>query len=538
MASPELRALVMRLIAAGSWHEAESAAIQDTSDDSSVSVLLGLAIAAMGEDARAAPILVKAAAARLDAEHPCVDLANLKPPLPRSLVVRQFRACLRAAPSDHRLRLAFAEFLIDIGDAAEAERTLTDAPDSAASHHLLGLAQAEQAKFAACIDSFQHAVALDPAAAASWSNLGMVLKVEGRFTEAIAAHDKAVTLAPANPRFRVNRAVALLKAGQWERAWLDYEARFELPGAPAIDPQRLMPSLAQGDRLTGKTILALHEDGFGDTLQFLRYLPLLADRGARVIARVPPALYRVMRAVPGVTDVVTDTRHRPAHDFVCPMFSLPRVFATTPRTIPAMPPLTLDPALLRQWAGRLPYGGLRVGLVWAGQARPSLPGFGTLDRRRSAGLAAFGPILDVQGVTFVSLQAGPAARHPRPRGLEMFDPMPDVKDFADTAAIIAGLDVVVSVDTSVVHLAGLVGKPVLLLDRYDGCWRWLSGRLDSPWYPAMTILRQEQPDDWTSPMTEAAASLRAVTMFRGFAPMGASAAATLGGGVRERAFVA
>ena len=222
MASPELRALVMRLIAAGSWHEAESAAIQDTSDDSSVSVLLGLAIAAMGEDARAAPILVKAAAARLDAEHPCVDLANLKPPLPRSLVVRQFRACLRAAPSDHRLRLAFAEFLIDIGDAAEAERTLTDAPDSAASHHLLGLAQAEQAKFAACIDSFQHAVALDPAAAASWSNLGMVLKVEGRFTEAIAAHDKAVTLAPANPRFRVNRAVALLKAGQWERAWLDY----------------------------------------------------------------------------------------------------------------------------------------------------------------------------------------------------------------------------------------------------------------------------------------------------------------------------
>ena len=122
---------------------------------------------------------------------------------------------------------------------------------------------------------------------------------------------------------------------------------------------------------------------------------------------------------------------------------------------------------------------------WSGPARLGrrCPGFGTLDRRRSAGLAAFQPLFDVPGVSFVSLQAGPAARQPRPPGLELIDPMPDVADFADTAAIIAGLDVVISVDTSVVHLAGLVGKPVFLLDRYDGCWRWLSGRRDSPWYP-------------------------------------------------------
>jgi hypothetical protein len=157
-----------------------------------------------------------------------------------------------------------------------------------------------------------------------------------------------------------------------------------------------------------------------------------------------------------------------------------------------------------------------VGLVWAGQARPTLPGFAALDRRRSAGLAAFAPLADVPGLSLVSLQAGPAARQPRPPGLELLDPMPDVMDFADTAAIIAGLDVVVSVDTSVVHLAGLVGKPVLLLDRYDGCWRWLSGRLDSPWYPHLTIFRQEQPEDWSGPMTQVTASLRAMTLFRGF----------------------
>ncbi len=151
----------------------------------------------------------------------------------------------------------------------------------------MGLVQAELGHFPAAIASFERAVALDPNAAASWSNLGMMLKVEGRFAEAIAAHDRAVALDPANHRFRVNRAVALLKKGQWEPAWRDYESRLLLTDGPSIDTDRLMPSLRPGDRLAGLTILALHEDGFGDTLQFLRYLPLLAERGARVVACVP-----------------------------------------------------------------------------------------------------------------------------------------------------------------------------------------------------------------------------------------------------------
>ena len=518
MPSPELLSAI-RLLAAGAWHEAETAARGATEADPNdlhAKRLLGLAIAAMGEDTRAAPILLRSAAEDPDANHPCVDLARLRPPLPRPLVARQFRACLRLSPADTRLTLDFAEFLLDTDQPVLAEKILLDQPPSAAGHHLMGLARAEQNRFPDAIASFRQAVMLDPDAAASWSNLGMMLKVEGDFLEAIVAHDRAVALDRDNPRFRVNRAVTLLKAGFWDLAWRDYEARLDLTGAPAIDPLRLLPSLRPNDGLTGLTILAQHEDGFGDTLQFLRYLPLLAERGARVIACVPPALVRIMRMVPGVREVVTDPNRLPAHDFVCPMFSLPRVFATTVETIPPIPPITLDPALVRRWAGRLPTGGLRVGLVWAGQARPSLPGFGTLDRRRSAGLAAFEPLFDVPGLAFVSLQAGPAGRQPRPQGVHLVDPMPDVVDFADTAAIIAGLDVVVSVDTSVVHLAGLVGKPVLLLDRYDGCWRWLSGRSDSKWYPNLTIFRQDHPGDWSGAMARVAASLEAMAIFRGF----------------------
>jgi Flp pilus assembly protein TadD len=518
MASPELLTQALRPLSSGAWQEAETAAraaIADDPDDPHAALTLGLAVAAMGEADRAAPLLTRAAAMRPDACHPCLELARLKPPLPRALVTRQFRACLRQAQSDDRLRLDFATFLLDTGQAAEAEAILADGPASVAGHHLMGLVEAELGHFTASIASFERAIALEPDNAGSWSNLGMMLKVQGRFDEAIAAHDRAVALDPANHRLRVNRAVALLKKGDWEPAWLDYESRLVLTGSPLVDLDRLLPSLRSADRLAGLTILALHEDGFGDTLQFLRYLPLLAERGARVVARVPPPLERAMRMVPGVTDVVTDPQRLPPHDFVCPMFSLPRVFGTTVETIPPAPVLLLDASLVRYWASRLPSGGLRVGLVWAGQARPSLPGFGTLDRRRSAGLTTLAPLFDVPGVTFVSLQAGPPSRQMQSSGLVLTDPMPDVSDFADTAAIIAGLDLVISVDTSVVHLAGLVGKPVSLLDRYDGCWRWLSGRSDSPWYPRLTIFRQQQSGDWSQPVEQAKASLEAMALGRG-----------------------
>jgi Flp pilus assembly protein TadD len=516
MMASEPLAAALRLLSSGTWLEAEMTARQAMvvdPDDPHAEMVAGLAVAAMGEMDRAAPILVGAAARRPGAAHPCAELARLQPPLPRPLVERQFRACLGLTPADGRLRLDFAAFLLETARAGEAEGFLADVPDSAARQHLMGLVLAELGRFRAAIGCFERAAALDPDAGPSWSNLGMVLKVEGRFADAIAAHDRAVALEPDNHRFRVNRAVALLKMGAWEPAWRDYEARLSLAGAPAFDADRLMPSLRPNERLDGVTVLVVHEDGFGDTMQFLRYVPLLAERGARVVACVPSVLERLMRLVPGVAEVVIPCRRMPAHDYVCPMFSLPRVFGTTVGTIPPAPVLVPDAAWVRRAVGLVPSAGLRAGLVWAGQARPSVPGFATLDRRRSAGLAVFAPLFDVPGVSFVSLQAGAAAHQARldvvatiaPR---LADPMWNVDDFADTAALIANLDVVVSVDTSVVHLAGLLDKPVFLLDRYDGCWRWLSGRTDSKWYPRLTIFRQDRPNDWSAPMARVAAALR------------------------------
>jgi hypothetical protein len=176
-----------------------------------------------------------------------------------------------------------------------------------------------------------------------------------------------------------------------------------------------------------------------------------------------------------------------------------------------VPYLRADPVLASAWAARLPRdGGLRVGLCWAGQARPWLDGFLALDHRRSTDLATLAPLAAVPGVRLVSLQKGAAAEQVRAAGFDLLDPMAEVADFADTAALVANLDLVISVDTSVVHLAGAMGKPVFLLDRYDNCWRWLSGREDSPWYPTLRIFRQRRSGEWGPVIERVATALAAM----------------------------
>jgi hypothetical protein len=343
------------------------------------------------------------------------------------------------------------------------------------------------------------------------ANLGMALKTQGQFDAAIDAYDRALARSPDDPQIRLNRAIALLRAGRLREAWPDYECRLRLPGQPPpVASSPILPCLSALGEVAGLRILVTHEEGFGDTLQFVRYVPLLVARGAIVRAVLPQPLRRLLA---GQLDLLPDGATLPPHDYHCPFFSLPRVFETELDTIPAAAAyLAAPPGLAEYWAPRLPPPrGLRVGLVWAGQARPWLPGFIGLDRRRSLSLAALAPLAGIADIDLISLQKGPASAQPVPPGLTVHDLTADITDFADTAGIIANLDVVVSVDTAVAHLGAAMGKPVFLLDRADSCWRWFSGRDDSPWYPSLTIFRQPTMGEWAPVVSSVADALRAWT---------------------------
>ncbi len=482
--------------------------------DMEATLIAGLAVAAQGDARRAAPLLQRVATARPDFAHPCRELQQLRASAP-ALVAAQFRACRALAPDDPKLSYSYADFLFESGSLAAAAavlRCLLDrAPWFGPAYNLYGMALIDLGDMAGAIAAFREAAARDPQQAATWANLGIALKIEGEFDAAIAAHNQAVALAPDDAQIRLNRAVALLRAGRMTEAWPDYEARLRLGRGPALPVAQLLPDIDSLGSLRGRAILAWHEEGFGDTLQFCRYLPLLAARGARVVALVPPELVRLFATLDGVAEVLSAPAALPAFDWHIPFFSLPRAFATALHSIPdSARYLSAAPGRAEAWAARLPQGGLRAGLCWAGQARPWLPGFSALDARRSMNLTTLLPLAEVPGLNLISLQKGPAAAEAAapPRPLVLHDPMPAATDFADTAAIIANLDIVISVDTAVAHLAGALGKPVLLLDRYDACWRWLAGRQDSPWYPRMRILRQDVPGDWT-PVIERAAALLA-----------------------------
>lgn len=487
-----LLSAILESLDAGLWRAALALCRRLPPDDAEGRLLLGLALGGLGEVDAAAWCFDAVARAHPDHAHPCTDFARLYPDGP---VASLFEACLTLAPNDARLRQAFGAWLADRGRPTDAERVVQGTAGNAAGAHAMGLALAEQGYFGEAEGFFRDATRLDPRLAIAWANLGMVLRIEGRYDEAMAAYDQAIRQSPRDAAIRLNRVMALLHAGRWAEAWREPDWRLRLPGYRGLGEDRLLPPDVD---LRDRTVLLTHADGFGDTLQFLRYVPLLAERGARVLARMPPPLTRLVRLVPGVAAVVPDEGPVPLFDYHCPMVSLPRVFGTTPEAIP-------PGAYLRVPATRnaIP----RIGLVWAGQAGPWRPGFAGLDARHGIEPSALAPLSTLSGVTFVSLQTGDAARSPPLLpGLE--NPMEEVRDFADTAAIVSELDLVLSVDTAIVHLAGAMGKPVFMLDRYDHCWRWLGGRTDTPWYPEMRIFRQERPNDWRRVVERVVAAIR------------------------------
>ncbi len=381
-------------------------------------------------------------------------------------------------------------------------RALALKPDYPEAHNNLGVALKNQGQFEEAVACWSQALALRSDYPEAHNNLGNALAGQRRLSEAVARYNRALAMKPDYPEAHQNLAMALLALGDMEAGWEEYEWRWSAPHMLKVRREFAQPQW-RGEAAQGRTLLIHAEQGYGDTLQFCRYAPLAAAHGLRVIMEVQTPLVRLLRCLPGVDRVVGRGEELPSFDLHCPMLSMPRALATTITTVPsAAPYLYADEAQVAAWRSRLGRRnnqGLRIGLSWAGN--PALPA----DRRRSLDPDRLAPLFDVSGVHFVSLQkGGPAA----PKDVPLTDLMGEVRDFADTAALIASLDLVISVDTAVAHLAAALGKPVWLLNRFDSCWRWQAGRRDSPWYPTLQLYHQSRPGDWGPVLAEVARDLR------------------------------
>ncbi|HTY48692.1 MAG TPA: tetratricopeptide repeat-containing glycosyltransferase family protein [Steroidobacteraceae bacterium] len=370
------------------------------------------------------------------------------------------------------------------------------------------------------LESYDRALGIRPQLLQAHANRGVLLQGLQRVDAALAACDAALAIDPSFAQARVNRAMALLLGGDLERGWAEFEWRWRTGASRQPPFERLGARPWNGEPLAGRTLLLYPEGGLGDTLQFCRYAPLLAAQGARVILAVQGPLETLLAGLAGPALVVGPQDALPGFEYFCSLLSLPRLLGTTLATVPAQVPYVRAPgARLQQWRARLgPRARPRVGLVWSGGFRAPQLGLWAANRRRNIPLAALAP-LNRPDIEFYSLQKGQSARAELAEasaqnwpGPPLIDLTPQLRDFADTAALIEQLDLVISVDTSTAHLAGALGKPVWILNRYDTCWRWLLDRSDSPWYPTARLYRQGSPGDWAGVVARVRADLGSVSL--------------------------
>jgi tetratricopeptide (TPR) repeat protein len=420
-----------------------------------------------------------------------------------------FERALAIQPDHVRALNNRGNALQDLARPAEAlaayEKALAVQPNYAQAHYNRGIVLRGLKRPAAALASFDQALAIDPRHVDALNNRGIVLRDLGRPLEALASYDRALSIDPGYAEAHSNRSCLRLLLGDFERGWEEFEWRWRVP---EFAPWRrdFVPPLWRGDApLAGRTILLHAEQGFGDAIQFARYVPLVAARGATVVVEVPPPLTALFAGIAGAARIVARGDELPAFDCHCPLASLPLAFETRPETIPAaIPYLSPAPDRVPKWRQQLPQTAQRrVGIAWAGNA--NFKG----DQTRSIGLARFSPLLSVAGIAFVGLQRDlrdgdrdMLRRHPHV--VHLGDAM---EDFGDTAAVMSTLDLVISSDTSVAHLAGALGRPVWVLLQYAADWRWLRDRSDSPWYPTARLFRQPEPDDWESVIRRVADAL-------------------------------
>lgn len=343
------------------------------------------------------------------------------------------------------------------------------------------------------LSDLERMLTLSPSYGDAVNNKGMVLARLGRLAEALHWYERSLQLTPDQPQARYNRSLIRLCLGDWIRGFEEFEIRWETDSLKGARLTGLAPLWTGKESLRGRTILLYHEQGYGDTLMSARYIPLLAERGARVLLAVPGALQKLLRTVPGVSEVVAPGTSQITHHCHCPFMSLPRAFRTTPDTIPApVPYLRADPAQVADWAQRLgPRTKLRVGIVWGGRR------YAPINYPRDVPLERLRPLFELDA-EFISLQKEMAADDRKTlQALARVRLCGDeLEDFAATGALIENLDLVIAADTAVAHLAGALGKPLWLLNRHSACWRWQHEGSGTAWYPTLREFRQPTTGDW------------------------------------------
>jgi tetratricopeptide (TPR) repeat protein len=508
---------------------------------------LGTALLGLGRPNEAAVQYERAIAINPDNAMAYGNLGKVLQDLGRSeLAFAAYHKALALRPQNAEVLLNLGAALLDQHRWDEAVRFTREAialrPDSAMAHAnlavgLLGLGQHEAA-LAACREAMaldpqgaaiactlggtmlelgepedavtlcRRAIALEPAAASPHFNLSHACKALNQLAEAEQAAEAAIARNPDSAVYHFHLAHTLLVQGKTERGWEEYEWRWTLPEFAELAALRSQFSQPQwsGEDISDKTILIYTEQGLGDIIQFARYVPLVVGRARQVLLAANAATRRLLSCITGLSVIAPDEMAAQRFDVHCALLSLPRAFGTRVETIPAQVPyLTADPLDVTRWAARMAGDGPRVGIVWAGNPATKR------DRFRSPRLHSVAPLLAVPGITFVCLQMGAGredlARTPLPA--HVIDLGEEITDLAETAAIMASLDLVISPCTAPLHLAGALGRPTWAMIPFAPHFPWLLDRVDSPWYPSMRLYRQScAGTDWRSVVNQIATDLR------------------------------
>jgi tetratricopeptide (TPR) repeat protein len=455
---------------------------------------------------------------------------------------------VKMRPDSAEAHLALGTTLLHKGRASEAETSCREAlrlkPDLGEAHNNLGAALAAQWKLDEAIVCWRRALELKTDDAAAQNNLGFVLFQQGRFQEALACYDRCLELTPDCTQARNNRSLVWLLTGKWEQGWPEFQWWWQ---SPQHAPRHFTQPMWDGCALPGKTILLHAEQGLGDTIQFVRYVRLVKQQAATVIVECQRALVKLLGSCPGIDQLVAAGDTLPPFDVHAPLLTLPAIFHTTLSTVPAgVPYLFADEQLVGRWRGKIEHRlrmgtgsepqsttpaenglrqgacsrfeprGFKIGIAWQGN-----PDLGQ-DRHRSFPLSAFAPLAEVSGTYLVSLQKGAGSEQLAQVGslfsvVDFTEELDEASGpFMDTAALMTNLDLVVTSDTSIAHLAGALGVPVWVALASVPDWRWLLDRSDCPWYPTMRLFRQKKPGDWSAVFEELHAALHASVALSSF----------------------